>query len=227
MLYVVGTPIGNLEDTSLRAAKTLLSSDIILAEDTRSTQTLLTYCKNNYELRTADYKLISYYKETEMSKLGEILDYLKEGKRVSLISESGMPLISDPGYLLIKSVIRENIPFEIIPGPTAYSTCAVYSGFKANHILFMGYFSKKTGEIVQSIKRLNEINKILPDSIFIFYESPLRVNDTLKLLDEYVPEANICLCRELTKKFEEISRGKPKDLLDKTYKGEITIAIHI
>jgi len=225
MLYIVGTPIGNLEDLSPRAAKTLLSSDIILAEDTRSAQNLLNFCIKSHKPSAISYKLVSYYKEREMEKLGEVLGYLNEGKKVSLISESGLPLISDPGYLLIKSVIREKIPFEVIPGPTAYTTAAVYSGFKADNILFMGYFPKKSGAIVQSIKRLIEINKIIPGTIFIFYESPARINDTLKLLNANLPEANICICRELTKKFEEIIRGKPKDLLNREYRGEITLSI--
>jgi len=225
MLYIVATPIGNLEDLSIRQAKTLLSSDIILAEDTRSAQNLLKYCIKIYNPPTTNYKLISYYKEREMEKLGEILTYLKEDKKVSLISESGLPLISDPGYLLIKSVIRENIPLEVIPGPTAFITAAVYCGFKADNILFMGYFPKKHGKIVQSIKRLTEINKILPDTIFIFYESPVRINETLKLFAENLPDANVCICRELTKKFEEIIRGKPKQLVNRLYKGEITIII--
>lgn len=229
MLYIVGTPIGNLEDLSPRAAKTLLSSDIILAEDTRTAQNLLDFCGRNYKSQIPNYKLVSYYKEREMEKLGEVLGYLNEGKKVSLISESGLPLISDPGYLLIKSVIRENIPFEVIPGPSAYTTAAVYSGFKTDNILFIGYFPKKSGAIVQSIKRLIEINKILADTIFIFYESPVRINNTLKLFNQYLSEANVCICRELTKKFEEIIRGKPADLLNlnKEYKGEITITISL
>ncbi len=227
MLYIVGTPIGNLEDISIRAAKTLLSSDVILAEDTRTSRNLINFCSENFKLHNPNYKLISYYKETEMSKLGEVLNFLKEGKNVSLISESGMPLISDPGYLLIKSVIRENIPLEVIPGPTAFATAAVYSGFKADSILFMGYFAKKSSQIIQSINRLKEVDEILDDTIFIFYESPARINDTLKLLDENIPEANICLCRELTKKFEEIVRGKPKDLLNREYRGEISLVLSL
>jgi len=223
MLYIVGTPIGNLEDFSPRAAKILLSSDIILAEDTRTAQNLINFCTKNFKFQISKSKLVSYYKEREMEKLGEILAYLKEDKKVSLISESGLPLISDPGYLLIKSVIREKIPFEVIPGPSAYTTAVVYSGFKADNILFMGYFPKKSGAIVQSIKKLTEINKIIPGTIFIFYESPIRINSTLNLFVENLPDINVCICRELTKKFEEIIKGKPKQLVNRTYKGEITM----
>ncbi len=130
MLNIVATPIGNLDDISLRQEKTLLSSDIILAEDTRSAGILLDACRSRFQQIITNQlspKLISYYKEKEFEKLPEVIVLLKEGKNISLISESGMPLISDPGYLLVKTAIKEDIALTVIPGPSAVLTALTCS----------------------------------------------------------------------------------------------------
>ena len=227
MLYIIGTPIGNLDDLSLRQAKTIVSSEIILAEDTRSAQTLINYIYNTYKLPIIPYKLISYYKDTEFEKLPQVLQWLQEGKMVSLISESGMPIISDPGYLLIKAVINRSIPFTVIPGPTAAATALIYSGFNPKNFLFLGFLPKKTAEITALFKHLIEVNRINRKTVFVFYESPKRINETLRIIDNLIPEARIAIARELTKKFEEIIRGKTKDLMGRTYKGELTVCLSL
>ncbi len=226
MLYIVGTPIGNLSDLSLRQAQTLLSSDIILAEDTRSAGILLQRASKLFQMsRKIDQKLISYYKEKEFEKLSEVLRLLEQDKKVSLISESGMPLVSDPGYLLLRTVIKESIPYTVIPGPSALITALVVSGVKTKIFLFHGFMPKRESEIVLLTNKLTAISEIDPDLVYIFYESPQRINKTLVLLDRYVPNVHVVICRELTKKFEEIIRGKPKELLNRRYKGEITLVL--
>lgn len=228
MLYIVGTPIGNLFDPSLRQAEALLSVDVILAEDTRSAQILLQKAPALFKLQSrVDQKVISYYKEREFEKLHEILTLLEEGKNIVLISESGMPLISDPGWLLLKEVIKRKLPYTVIPGPTAVITALVHSGFKTNEFMFLGFLPKKEKEFVKLIDQLKRHCEIDKDLVYIFYESPQRINKTLELLNQHVPDADLAICRELTKKFEEIIRGKPKELLGRNYKGEITVVLSL
>lgn len=137
MLFIVSTPIGNLEDMTLRAARTLATVDIILAEDTRSAHILLSSLEKNFGLsRNPNTHIISYYKEKEFEKLPEVLDLLKSDKNVALISEAGTPLISDPGSLLTQSVIKKNIPFTVIPGPSAVTTALVLSGLPSKNFYF-------------------------------------------------------------------------------------------
>lgn len=231
MLYIVSTPIGNLDDLSIRQAKTLILSDIILAEDTRSAKILLNAIKERFPQLTINNSqlTISYYKEKEFEKLPEILDLLKQGKNISLISESGTPLISDPGYLLVKACIKENLPFTVIPGPSALTTALVYSGFevfsKNGGVMFLGFFPKKQAQSFQLINRLKQIKNILPGIVFVFYESPMRINETLRCIDTSKWDVEIVICREMTKKFEEIIRGKAEELLKRNYKGELTVVI--
>lgn len=232
MLYIVGTPIGNLDDLSFRQAKTLAQSDIILAEDTRSARILLSGISQRFPNlpNTPNHpNIISYYKEKEFEKLPEVIQLLKEEKNISLISESGMPIISDPGFLLIKTVIKENIPFTVIPGPSAVTTALTYSGFnpsvKNGGIMFLGFLPKKESDLYQLINRLIQVKKIFPEMIFIFFESPKRINQTLQYFKTLKWNPDIVICREMTKKFEEVIRGKANDLMEKSYKGEITIVL--
>ncbi|MDP2638811.1 MAG: ribosomal RNA small subunit methyltransferase I [Candidatus Azambacteria bacterium] len=228
MLYIVATPIGNLDDLSIRQAKTLLSSDIILAEDTRSANILFDAIKNRFpNLKSSinDLKIVSYYKEKEFEKLPQVIEWLKEDKIISLISESGVPLISDPGYLLVKTVIKEKIPFTVIPGGTAILTAIVHSGFDAKQFMFLGFLPKKESEKNKLINKLKSIKEILPEMVFVFFESGQRINATLKLFNDSGWNPYLAICRELTKKFEEIIRGKADELMDKRFKGEITVII--
>jgi 16S rRNA (cytidine1402-2'-O)-methyltransferase len=179
----------------------------------------------NYPLNP-EQKLISYYKEKEFEKLPEIMNLIESETNIVLMSESGMPLISDPGYLLVKTLIKNNISFTVIPGPTAVTTGIAYSGFNPNQFMFLGFMPKKDSEIKQLINRLKQISEHMKDISYVFYESPNRIQNTLKMLNEQIPQSQICICRELTKKFEEISRGSPSQLLKREYKGEITLIIN-
>lgn len=225
MLFIVSTSIGNLDDLSIRQAKTLASSDIILAEDTRSVQTLLDAIKNRFRLQVSCSIIKSYYKEKEFEKLPEIIDLLKQEKNISLISEAGTPLVSDPGYLLVKTCIQKNIPITVIPGPSAITTALIYSGFNPGEHMFLGFFPKKESQLFQLINRLKQIKTIFPDMVFVFYESPMRINETLRCIDTSKFNVEIVICREMTKKFEEIIRGPIDELIKKNYKGEITVVI--
>lgn len=227
MLYVVGTPIGNLEDISIRQARTIMSAEYILTEDSRTTGFLIEKISDLFPAlkRFPGQKLISYYKEKEFEKLPEILELVSEEKNIVLISESGMPLISDPGFLLVKTLIKKDIPFTVIPGPTAVTTAITCSGFNPNQFMFMGFISKKESEKLQSFNRMNEVSKILKDISFVFYESPNRLPQTLTTLALHYPDCQVVITRELTKKFEEVFRGTPTELLQREYKGEITLTI--
>ncbi len=225
MLYVVSTPIGNLDDLSIRQAKTLAASDIILAEDTRSAQILLDAVKKRFNIPVVCSTVWSYYKEKEFQKLPEIIDLLKEGKNISLVSEAGTPLVSDPGYLLVKSCIQRNLPITVIPGPSAATTALVYSGFNPQEHMFLGFFPKKESQLLQLINRLKQIKTIFPDTVFVFYESPLRIKETLRCIDTSKFDVEVVICREMTKKFEEIIRGPISELIKRDYKGEITVVM--
>lgn len=226
MLYVVGTPIGNLDDLSIRQAKTIAGAEIILTEDTRSTGNLLKKIKDLFDLSpNPQQRLISYYKEREFEKLPEIIEMLEDDKNIVLISESGMPLVSDPGYLLVNTLIKKNIPFEVIPGPTAIETALVYSGFNPQNHMFIGFFPKKKSELIKIFNQFIQIKTIMPKIVFVGYESPMRINETLNILSEIIPSTEVAVCRELTKKFEEVVRGNPSDLSKRNYKGEITLII--
>jgi len=225
MLNIVATPIGNLDDLSLRQAKTLATSDIILAEDTRSAQTLLEAIKKRFGITVTCTTVWSYYKEKEFQKLPEIIDLLKQEKNISLISEAGTPLVSDPGFLLVKSCIQRNLPITVVPGPSAITTALVYSGFNPQEHMFFGFFPKKEGQLLQLIERLKQIKTIFPDMVFVFYESPLRIVKTLQLINQLEYGFEIVICREMTKKFEEIVRGPINELIKRDYKGEVTVVI--
>ncbi len=226
MLYIVATPIGNLDDLSIRQAKVLTQSDIILAEDTRTCGHLLQKIKElfGYEKKSS-LRLISYYKEKEFEKLPEIINLIEEGKTISLISESGMPLISDPGYLLVKTLIKKNLPFCVIPGPSALTTALVYSGFPVNQFLFLGFLPKKPSAKTRLINRLSFIAKELGEVTVVFYESGLRISETLKIINDIMPQTQVVIAREMTKFYEEIIRGKPQDLLNRSFKGELTVVL--
>lgn len=231
MLYIVGTPIGNMEDISLRQAKALLECDILLTEDTRTTGLLLNKIHTLFDPlfddahRRAKPQLISYYKDNEFDKLPFVLDLIRDGKEICLISQAGMPLVSDPGYLLIKSVIKENIPYTVIPGPTAITTAIVHSGFKPDTFMFLGFLPKKTGEIKKIIEKYKKTKADFSDLVAIFYESPHRITETLSIIADIYPTAEVVVTRELTKKFEEITRGSAQELLTHEFKGEITLLI--
>lgn len=226
MLYIVGTPIGNLDDLSYRQARTIMSADILLTEDTRSTGILLKVIAEIFPFkRNTNQRMISYYKEKEFEKLPEVMNLLEEGKEVSLISQAGMPLISDPGSFLIQQVVKKDIPFTVIPGPSAVTTAFIHSGFKSDEFMFLGFLPKKEGQIKSLVNKMVETKKLFKDMVFIMFESPNRIQKTLAILHNEIPDYDIVVTRELTKKFEEVIRGKPLELANLDYKGEITLLI--
>lgn len=224
MLHIVATPIGNLEDVSIRQATTLAAAEIILAEDTRSAYFLLEKIPKLFDITIQNnQKVISYYKEKEFEKLPQIMEWLHEGKNIVLISDAGMPAISDPGFLLIKTAIRQEIPFVVVPGVSAVTTALLYSGFNPQNFMFLGFLPKRPNDIRKLLEKTKQVKRLFSDAVFVFFESPHRINATLTLMNEVIPEAEICVTRELTKMYEESVRGSAKILQDYDYKGEITV----
>lgn len=201
-LYVVPTPIGNLKDITLRALETLKEADIIAAEDTRQTLKLL----NHFDIKKS---LISYHKYNEQIKSDKIIELLQEGQKVALVSDAGMPGISDPGSVIIKRCIEENLNFEVLPGATAIITALVYSGLDTTKFLFRGF-----------LPRENKERKIITDELInsqetiVFYEAPHRLLETLKYLLDVFGSRKVAICRELTKIYEEIYRGRLDEALE-------------
>ena len=217
ILYLVATPIGNLEDITLRALKVLKEVDLIACEDTRRTQILL----QTYDVRS---RLISYYGAKEKEKSGELLRYLKEGKNVALVSDAGMPGISDPGALIVRKAVGENIRIVPIPGPSAGIAALAASGLEADHFVFEGFLPKKE---VERKKRLAALAQ--EQSTIIFYESPQRLIDTLRDMKAVMGERRAVIARELTKVLEEFVRGPIGSLIarmeERGVRGEVVILV--
>lgn len=193
-LYVVPTPIGNLKDITLRALEVLENADIIAAEDTRQTLKLL----NHFNIKK---QMISYHKFNENIKSDDIINMLKDCKQVALVSDAGTPGISDPGSVIIKRCIEENIEFEVLTGATAVTTALVYSGLDTTKFLFRGFLPRENKDRKPIIEDLKDRQESL-----IFYESPHRLLKTLEFLYENLGNRKIAICRELTKLHEEILR---------------------
>ncbi|MFA4890904.1 MAG: 16S rRNA (cytidine(1402)-2'-O)-methyltransferase [Candidatus Gracilibacteria bacterium] len=193
MLYIVSTPIGNLEDVTLRALRTLKEVDYIAAEDTRHTQKLL----QKYEIKTPT---ISFHSYSSHGKLEKIVDLLKEGKTIALVSDAGTPGISDPAYSLIRRALEENVKIIPIPGASSLLAAIVVSGLPMDKFLYLGFLPLKKGR--QTL--LNNL-KEEPRTLVIF-ESPHRILRTLQELKEYLGDRDVAICRELTKFYEEVLR---------------------
>jgi len=217
MLYIVGTPIGNLDDITLRALATLKMVDLIAAEDTRHSANLL----RHFEIRKP---LVSYHEHNEAMRTDELVGRLKAGESVALITDAGMPGLSDPGARLIRRCIEENLPFTIVPGVSAITTALVGSGFAMEHFCYRGFLPVKSGQRARELTAAAE-----REETTIFFESPYRINKTLAACGEVMPERQLCVARELTKKFEEFRRGTASKLLahfeSHPAKGEITLLI--
>ena len=209
LLYIVPTPIGNLRDITLRALDVLKQADVILCEDTRRTQILL----KAYEISKP---LISFHEHTRPERLQEILKLLQEGKTLALVSDGGMPLISDPGFQLVHAAICDNIRVEALPGPTAGVTALAVSGLATDSYSFFGFLPQKSAARKKIFESLEEREETL-----MFYESPFRVLKVLEEMKEILGDREAVVARELTKKFEEVSRGTLSGLAEKFSKKKI------
>lgn len=219
-LYLVSTPIGNLKDITLRAIEVLSSVDIIACEDTRKTGLILQKISI-----TNKPQLLSYYEENEQGRIPQIINFLKEGKSVALISNAGTPTISDPGYKLVRECIKQGIEVESIPGASSILTALTVSGLPTNKFLFLGFLSKKEG------KRKKILENLPTKTTVIIFESPFRLLKILKELKEIFGDIEIVVCRELTKIFEEIRREKISQLIShfegNKAKGELVLLFHL
>lgn len=215
-LYIVATPIGNLEDITLRAINTLKSVDLIIAEDTRHSLKLL----NHLEISKP---MISYHRHNEEVKYEKILEKIKEGQDVALISDAGTPIISDPGETIVKEAIKENIEVIPVPGACAAITALMAGGVDTKKFIFYGFLS------LNKKLRKKELEEIQNESrTMILYEAPHKLKNTLEDFKKYIPERNIVVARELTKIHEEFIRGTVDEILDKIQdpKGEYIIIIN-
>ena len=206
MLYIVATPIWNLEDITFRAINILKEVDLIACEDTRTSSVLL----NHYWIKKP---LLSFHSHSWVTKIDKIMDYLQNWKKVALISDAGTPGISDPGYVLIKEAILQNIEVVPIPWVTAFTTALMWSGMQMNHFLYLWFLPIKKGRQTLFKTLLERKNSKLSETIVI-YESVHRILKTLTELWEYFwAEHKIVVARELTKKFEEFLRGSISEIL--------------
>ncbi|SFM51641.1 16S rRNA (cytidine1402-2'-O)-methyltransferase [Gracilibacillus orientalis] len=216
-LYVVPTPIGNLEDITIRALKVLEDANAVLAEDTRNTGKLL----HHFELKK---KMISYHEHNKMARQDQILELLNNGQNLALVSDAGMPGISDPGYEVVQAAIQAELPVVVLPGANAALSALVGSGLPTDHFYFYGFLPRKKKDRDQALQLLQSI-----DTTFILYESPHRIEDTIKILEESLGDRQVAIARELTKRYEEYIRGTIPEIADwipgHTIKGECCIVV--
>jgi 16S rRNA (cytidine1402-2'-O)-methyltransferase len=216
-LYLVATPIGNLEDITLRAIRTLRECDVVAAEDTRRTGLLLQHLG-------ISKPMLSYFAFNEARRSEEILGRLERGEKVALVTDAGTPGISDPGERVVRAALEAGRPVESVPGPCAFVAGLTASGLATDEFHFIGFLPHKSG---QRRKKLESLKAF--DGTLVLYESPYRVGKLLLELREIFPEREVVLARELTKRFEEYKRGKPAELLQafagKTFRGEFVVLI--
>jgi 16S rRNA (cytidine1402-2'-O)-methyltransferase len=217
MLYVVATPIGNLDDITLRALEVLKSVDLVAAEDTRHSGMLM----KHFGIKKP---FISYHEHNEAKRTAELVERLAAGENVALITDAGTPGLSDPGLRLVRECIQRELLFTIIPGPSSVLTALVGSGFSTEKFSFRGFLPVKTGQCERELRVAAESGETV-----IFFESPYRLTKTLAACVDIVPDRQLCVARELTKKFEEFRRGTAGELLAHYEahppKGEIVLVI--
>jgi len=218
MLYVIATPIGNLGDITLRAIEALKSADVVAAEDTRRSGMLL----KHFGIKKP---FISYHEHNEAARTIELVERLGRGENVALITDAGTPGLSDPGLRLIRECIKRELPFTIIPGPSSILMALLGSGFSTDKFCFRGFLPVKSGQRERELRAAAE-----RDETAIFFESPYRLTKTLAACIDIMPDRELCIARELTKKFEEFRRGVASELLEHYQshppKGEIVLVIY-
>src|SRR5215467_11067342 len=216
-LYLVATPIGNLEDITLRALRILKEADQIACEDTRHTQKLL----NHYNIAKP---LVSYHEHNEMTRAPELVLAMEQGQQIALVSDAGMPLVSDPGYRLVTLSLRHHVPVIPVPGPSALLAALSASGLPNEEFLFAGFLPARSGERRRALERLR-----IEDRTIILYEAPHRIEETLADAHEILGDRPACLAREVTKLHEEFRRGALSELIaslaERPVRGEITLLI--
>lgn len=213
-LYVVATPIGNLGDITLRVLETLKAADLIAAEDTRRTRQLLTHFG-------ISKPLVSFFEHNELKRLPDLLERLHRGEKIALVSDAGMPAICDPGYRLVRAALDAGLPVEVLPGPSAIETALVASGFTTDSFMFAGYLPRRKGDLQKALARI-----AAEPATCVAFESPHRLRATLAAAAGTLGERPVAICRELTKRFEDISRGSASELaanLPEKVKGEIVL----
>jgi len=226
-LFIVSTPIGNLQDITLRAIKTLKEADFIACEDTRTASFLL----KSAGIEFVDFKdkIFSYYEQNENQRNIHIINLLSNGKNVALISESGTPAISDPGFKLIREALNRGIKVESIPGPSSVMSAIVSSGLPTDKFVFLGFLPKKIGHRETLLKKLKNSLSLIEATVIIF-ESPFRLQKTLVEIKTVFGDIDIVIIRELTKIHEERKKDKISNLLkqiEKGVKGEIVILFNL
>jgi len=213
-LVVCPTPIGNLEDVTLRVLSALRDADVVACEDTRRTRVLL----DRYGVNA---RLVSYHEHNEERRSAELVERMRAGETVALVSDAGMPLISDPGYVLVRSCVAAGLPVEVLPGPSAAIAALVAAALPADRWRFAGYMPRKKGELRRLLTE--------PGGTLVAFESPRRVPATLALLAEIDPQREVAVCRELTKMHEEVVRGPAAELAaryrDAPPKGEVVLVL--
>jgi 16S rRNA (cytidine1402-2'-O)-methyltransferase len=213
-LVVCPTPIGNLEDVTLRVLSALREADVVACEDTRRTRTLL----DRYGVSA---RLTSYHEHNEERRARELVERMRQGDTVALVSDSGMPLVSDPGYVLVRASVEAGLPVEVLPGPSAAIAALVASALPADSWRFAGFLPRKRGELRRLLSE--------PGGTLVAFESPRRVPATLALLAELDPDRQVAVCRELTKVHEEVVRGSAAELAERYAgappKGEVALVV--
>jgi 16S rRNA (cytidine1402-2'-O)-methyltransferase len=216
VLAVCATPIGNLEDVTLRVLRELAQADIVLCEDTRHTRKLL----ERHGLRA---RLLSYHRHNEAQRTAELLPRLEAGERMALVSDSGLPAVSDPGARLVAAALKAGVPVTVLPGPSAVETALVASGLAAERYWFLGYLPRGEHALLVQAEELARWPHVA-----VAFESPQRLPSSLRVLARVIPDRQAAVCRELTKRFEEVARGRVEELASRfegEVKGEVTVVL--
>lgn len=230
ILYVVGTPIGNMEDITIRAIKVLLSESVIACEDSRRTSLLIQTLINKYPafvpgpVAKKEYIVINDYTENQQTPV--LTGWLLDGSNIVLVSDAGTPLVSDPGFKLIQSAILRGIPVAVIPGVSAVTSSLSISGFPAHRFLYLGYLPEKEGKRTTLLKKVLELKIQLNEQLtLVIFAPPHKMQRILESMYTTLGDIDVAMCSELTKIHEKVRRGKLKELVEEngSYKGEYTI----